>query len=412
VDCGGLDPNVKVTVCEVHQKELNEIDFKSVIGDEIHRISDPSTKISRAFKAASGDADIRIALSGTPINASPEQIYSALNWLYPEAYPSKVKFIDRFCELTPSTWGPPTIQGILPDKEQEFFMNIDPILRRMPKSVILPFLPPVVRTRRSVEMGAKQAKAYKQMLEHKIAEVGEDDAIVAVSALTQLMRLMQFSSAYAELHEKKVHDPNSPFMDSFKTVTELKLTDPSAKIDAFMDDLPDYGDSSIVVFAQFKQLIDLLAARMDKVGIRYGLITGDQDARERKYFMDAFQEGKIKYILCTIQAGGTGITLTKADTMVFLQRSYSMIDNIQAEGRAHRIGSEQHESINIVDYITEGTVDGRVIEAIENKKDALEFILRDDDLTKEVFGDGENVDFSDVDLSGGDSDFGSETQFD
>ena len=376
VDCGGLDEKVRASTCEVHPKELNEIEFKSVIGDEVHRISDPSSKVSRAFKAATGDADIRIGLSGTPINATPDQMYSALNWLYPEAYPSKVKFLDRFCDVSQNEWGGSTVLGIKKSMENEFFNGIDPILRRMPKEVILPFLPPILRIRRDVEMGAKQAKAYKQMKDQMIAEL-DGDVTITTSPLVKLIRLIQFASAYAEVNYREVNDPDSPIPGVKKTEEFLTLTDPSCKIDAFMDDISDFGDSSVVVFAQHKQLIDLLAKRLDKEEIRYGLITGDQDAVERQAYMDAFQAGNIKFILCTIQAGGTGITLTKADTMVFLQRSYNMIDNLQAEARAHRIGSEVHENIKIIDYVTGGTADEAVIEAIEAKKENLEFILRD-----------------------------------
>lgn len=385
-ECNGLDPKVTKARCEVHTKELNEIEFKSVIGDEIHRISDPASKVSRAFKAATGDADIRLGLSGTPINATPDQLFSALNWLYPNAYPSKVKFLDRFCETSVNEWGGTDVLGIRKDREEEFFQGIDPILRRMPKEVILPFLPPVVRSVREVEMVPKQAKAYKQMAEKMIAEVGEDDVVVTTNPLIKLMRLLQFASAYVEVTERVVPDTNSPFPDMTKTEEVLKLSEPSGKLDAFMQDIPDFGKSSVVVFAQYKQLIDLLAARLDKAGIRYGLITGDQTTQERQAYMDAFQAGNIQFILCTIQAGGTGITLTKADTMVFLQRSYSMIDNLQAEARAHRIGSEQYDKINIIDYCSKGTVDYEVIKAVEKKKDNLEYILRDKDLTEMVFG--------------------------
>src|SRR5213595_1590854 len=133
-----MDKNVKVTSCEAHSKELNKIEFKSVIGDEIHRIKDPASKVSRAFKAATGDAPIRIGLSGTPLASTPDDLYSPLNWLFPEAYPSKTKFIDRFCITADSGWGSGKIViGIRPEMEQEFFSGIDPFTRRMSKEVIL-----------------------------------------------------------------------------------------------------------------------------------------------------------------------------------------------------------------------------------------------------------------------------------
>lgn len=388
-ECKGLDEKVTARSCEVHPKELNAIDFKAVIGDEIHRISDPASKVSRAFKAATGDADIRLGLSGTPFNATADQLFSALNWLYPEAYPSKVKFLDRFFDTTDNMWGGTDVLGIKKDKEAEFFAGLDPILRRMPKSVILPFLPPIVRVTKEVEMGAKQAKAYKQMSEKMIAEL-DDSVTMTTSPLVKLLRQMQFSSAYAEITTREVSDPDSPFPTATKTEEVLTLTDPSSKLDAFMEDLEDYGDSSLVVFAQSKQLIDLLAKRFDKLGLVYGLITGDQTTQERQAYMEAFQAGRIKYIFCTIQAGGTGITLTKADTMIFLQRSYSMINNEQAEARAHRIGSEQYDKITIVDYVTKNTVDVGIIEAVNKKKDNLEYILRDKELTKKLL-EGEKI---------------------
>lgn len=389
-ECGGIDDKVTARTCEVHKKELNEIEFKSVIGDEIHRISDPSTKVARAFKASTGDADIRLALSGTPINATADQLYSCLNWLYPDAYPSKVKFMDRFFDTTNNEWGGTDVIGIKKSMEAEFFAGLDPILRRMPKSVILPFLPPITRVTREVEMGAKQAKAYKQMSKKMIAEV-DDSVVIANSPLSKLTRQMQFASAYAEMETIHVSDPNSPFPDQTIPKTVLTLAEPSSKLDAFMEDLDDYGDSSLVVFAQSKQLIGLLAKRFDKLGLKYGLITGDQTTQERQAYMDAFQNGVIKYIFCTIQAGGTGITLTKADTMIFLQRSASMIDNNQAEARAHRIGSEQYDNITIVDYVSKDTVDVGVIDIINKKKDNLEYILRDQELVKKLL-EGQVVD--------------------
>jgi len=83
-ECGGENPKVTTNACEVHVKELNEIDFKTVIGDEIHRIVDPKTKTARAFKAATGEAEYRIGLTATPISNDVSNIFSILNWLSPE----------------------------------------------------------------------------------------------------------------------------------------------------------------------------------------------------------------------------------------------------------------------------------------------------------------------------------------
>jgi SNF2 family DNA or RNA helicase len=244
----------------------------------------------------------------------------------------------------------------------------------MAKEVILPFLPPIVYERRDVVMGAKQAKAYKQMQEQMIAEVADGEVVFTTSPLTKATRMLQFSSSYAEVEYRDIYDPEQ---DMVVNKQYVRLSDPSCTLDAFMDDLPDYGDESLVVFAVSSQLINMLSARLEKLKIPHGLITGDQDAKEREMHMMNFQAGKIKYILCTIAAGGTGITLTKGSTAVFLQRSWSMIENLQAEARVHRIGSEIYDFIRIVDYVTKDTSQEIVIKAVAEKSDQLEKILRD-----------------------------------
>lgn len=381
----GLNPKVTAAKCEVHDRELQAIDFKSAVGDEIHRITDPKTKVARAFKYATQEADIKFAMSGTPILSAPEDLFSCLNWLDPKEFPSRTKFIDRYFNVVSNAFGGTTVLGIKPSMEKEFFLGIDPILRRMPKEVILPFLPPVVRETRHVEMTPKQKKAYNELKEKAITLINDEDILRTATPLTQMMRLLQFASAYGTIEERPVYSTSSDTLEPVGTEEYLKLSEPSSKLDAFMEDLPDFGDSSLVVFASSKQLLYLLAARLDKKGIQYGMITGDQDNLERQKYMDAFQSGSIKLILVSIQAGGTGITLTRADTMVYLQRSWSMVDNLQSEGRAHRIGSEIHDHINIIDYVTEDTVENLVFNAIERKTTNLEYILRDQDTIRKAF---------------------------
>lgn len=388
---GGADPKVKPAACEVHEKELQEIQFRSAVGDEIHRITDPSTKVARAFKYATQDAEYKIAMSGTPITSSPENLFSCLNWLDPAEFPSRVKFIDRYFNVIQNHFGGTTVVGVKPSMEREFFTIVDPILRRMPKEVILPFLPPIIRESRYVEMNPKQKKAYNELKEKSITLLNDEEILRTQTPLTQMMRLLQFSAAYGTIKTRPVYDTSSAGVEPVGEEEYLELSEPSAKLDAFMEDLPDFGDESVVIFAQSKQLLYLLAKRMDKANIEYGMITGDQDNLERQKYMDMFQEGKIQFILVSIQAGGTGLTLNRANNAVFLQRSWSMVDNLQAEARVHRIGSEKFSHVNIIDYVTEDTVENLVSEAIERKSDNLEYILRDKDLILKAFQGDDSV---------------------
>jgi SNF2 family DNA or RNA helicase len=116
---------------------------------------------------------------------------------------------------------------------------------------------------------------------------------------------------------------------------------------------------------------------MTKEKIAHGLITGAQSAEERQKAIDDFQSGRIKWILFTAQAGGVGVTLTTARRLVMLQRPWSLVDYKQALDRVHRIGSEIHDSILITDYVTEGTIEERVIEALDAKAHNFEQVVKD-----------------------------------
>lgn len=382
-ECGGHDTKITVARCEVHQRELNTIPFKSVIADEIHRSKDPKSKQTRALWAASGKADIRYALTGTPIANDVIDLWPILHWLDEKEWPSKTKWIDRYVNTFPNAFGALMVLGLKPAMEAEFFAGIHPRMRRMLKARVLPWLPEVINDRRDVEMGAKQEKAYRQMLDNMMAmlehtpqeylesaEMDEGafsgDVIVATNPMVQMGRLIQFASAYGQIEPTESGE-------------KMILSDPSCKVDALMDDIDngDFGEDSVAVCAVSRQLIELLSARMTKEGIPHGLITGAQSGEERQQAIDDFQSGRTKWILFTAQAGGVGVTLTAARRLVMLQRPWSLVDYKQALDRVHRIGSEIHDSILITDYVTEGTVEEKVIDTLGAKDYNFQQVVKD-----------------------------------
>lgn len=367
-ECGGHDEKISENRCEVHPRELNVINFKSVVADEIHRSKEPKSKQTRALWAATGEADFRFALTGTPIANDVLDLWSILHWLSPEEWPSKTRWVDRMVNTMLNAFGGMMVLGVKPHMEQEFYAAINPRMRRMLKKKVLPWLPEMMFERRDVEMSTKQEKAYAQMRDMMIAELEGGEAITAPSALTQTIRLLQFASSYAE-------------MASNETTGEIKavLSEPSCKVDALMDDIKngDFGNDSVAVCAVSRQLINLLSAQLTKEEIPHGLITGAQTEDERQQAIDDFQSGKIKWILFTAQAGGVGVTLTAARRLIMLQRPWSLVDHKQALDRVHRIGSEIHDSIIVTDYVTEGTIEERVIQVLETKADNFEQIVRD-----------------------------------
>lgn len=384
-DCGGHDSKITPTRCEVHARELNLIDFKAVIADEIHRSKDPKSKQTRALWAATDKADIRYALTGTPIANDVVDLWPILHWLDDKEWPSKTKWIDRYVNTMLNAFGGMMVIGLKPEMSEEFYAGINPRMRRMLKARVLPWLPPVLTERRDVEMGTKQAKAYKQMLENMIALLDRDetefpsgDAVVAPNPLTQALRLLQFASSYAQVEVTETGEE------------KIILSDPSCKVDALIDDMKngDFGDDSVAVCAVSRQLIDILSARLTKEGVAHGLITGTVSSDDRQKAIDDFQSGKTKWILFTAQAGGVGVTLTAARRLIMLQRPWSLVDYKQALDRVHRIGSEVHDSVIITDYVTENTIEERVIQALDVKSENFEEIVKDKAKLLEILKNG------------------------
>lgn len=367
-ECKGHDERVTVNRCEVHERELNKISFKSVIADEIHRSKEPKSKQTRALWAASEGAEIRFALTGTPVANNVLDMWAILHWISPEEWPSKTRWIDRMINTMLNAFGGMMVLGIKPHMEDEFHASINPRMRRMLKARVLPWLPEMVFERRDVEMSTKQAKAYKDMRDNMIAELEGGDAIVAPSVLTQTLRLHQFASSFVE-----------STLDEATGEVMYTLSEPSCKVDALMDDIKngDFGDDSVAVCAVSRQLLEMLSRALEKEGIAHGMITGAQNEEERQKAIDDFQSGKIKWILFTDKAGGVGVTLTTGRRLVMLQRPWSLVDHKQALDRVHRIGSEIHDSVIIMDYVTENTIEERVIQVLETKAENFEQIVND-----------------------------------
>jgi SWI/SNF-related matrix-associated actin-dependent regulator 1 of chromatin subfamily A len=366
--CGGHDERISLNRCEVHERELNQINFKSVVADEIHRSKDPKSKQTRALWSATADAKVRFALTGTPIANNVVDMWSILHWLSPEDWSSKTKWIDRMIDTMMNAFGGMMVIGVKPHMEEEFQKTISHHMRRMLKARVLPWLPDVVNERRDIEMSTKQKKAYEQMRDHMIAELESGEALSAPSVLTQTIRLLQFASSYADMVVNETTGEPSAV-----------LSEPSCKVDSLMDDIKngDFGEDSVAVCAVSRQLIELLSKALTKADIKHGLITGAQDEDERQQAIDDFQSGRIKWILFTAQAGGVGVTLTAARRLVMLQRPWSLVDHKQAMDRVHRIGSEIHDSVIITDYVTEGTIEERVLQVLETKADNFEQIVHD-----------------------------------
>jgi SNF2 family DNA or RNA helicase len=367
---GGEDPAVTETRCEVHPKALNTITWRTVIRDEAHRAKDPTSKQTRASWALQHAPTVRYCwdATGTPVAQHMGDLWAIMHGNSPEDFPRKSTFIDRYATATWNSWGSLDIGGVNPSMSDELFSFLDPRFRHVPKEVLLPFLPAKVRQEWTCTMAPKQKKAYDDMAKTMIAEL-ESGVLITTNALAQYSRLMQFASAYAEIGDDG----------------EVQLQAPSCKVDALMEILESLGEEPVAVGMVSRQLLELCAEQLRKADIPFSVVSGGQTMAEREKSINDFQNKRVRVILLTVQSGGTGITLTTAPYLVMLQRSWSLVDNMQTEDRVHRIGSEQHAQVTIIDVLTEGTMEvGRQIERLQEKGANLNEILRDTDNMKKV----------------------------
>ena len=343
--------------------KLTKIKWDYVIADEAHVFKNRKAQRTRALKRIK--ATHKRALTGTPIVNRPDEYWSLLHWLYPKDFGSYWRFFEEYVSYTTEPqYGYKIITG--PKNVAKLQEITAPFVIRRLKKDVLKELPDKYYSEVRVELTAPQRKAYDAMKKTSLAwleQFPSDQPLPAPTVLAQLTRLRQFATAYAQIN----YDAESVHEKTF-----VRLSEPSSKLDALMDIL-DGTDQSVVVFSQFKQLVNLATERFRVAGISYRELTGDTSQERRKTAVDDFQAGKVQVFICTTAAGGVGITLHKASTAVFLDRSFSPAMNSQAEDRLHRIG--QPNAVEIILIQANKTVDQLVESKLKLKAEWIKQIL-------------------------------------
>lgn len=374
---------------------LLRLQWFHVIADEIHRVKSPKALQTKAFKKL--QAQFKTGLSGSIADDKPQDFWMPLHWVRPDLFPNvstkdpTKKFVTDWCETVPIQGrllldkdGDPRLDddgnemhqmhskvvGMKKDRLAEFHRLIAPFYMRRLKEDVLD-LPPKYFTPINIKLLPSQQKVYNDLKKEFQAWIGEheNEKLSVPTVLGRLVRLQQAALASLMFYDTgKLDRLGEPIM-------KVKLREPSAKLDAFMDWAEDVK-GPVVVFSQSVGMINLAAARLDASGARIGVYTGQTPDRVRQSIIDDFQAGKLDFFLGTIKAGGEGITLTTSSTMAFFDRAWGPFRNKQAEDRTHRAG--QKNAVQIVDFFAPGTVDSRVRNTNIDKWATLKLILGDD----------------------------------
>lgn len=364
--------------------ELAGLHWWHVIADEVHRAKNRKAQQTLALKKLK--TSYKTALSGTPADNAPQDLWSVLNWLYPMIWTSYWTFFRYFVKIKGHTVGQCMAEGCVKNHKrayreivgvgnvEELHAAIESYYIRRQKEDVLEDLPDKYYTTIEVELGPKQRKIYTQMKNEMLAWVGkhEEEPCAAPIIVAQLTRLKQFALAFAEIITVNKFDS---VKGETVQVRKVRLSEPSSKLDALMELIEDHPDKKFVVFSESKQIINLLEARLIKAKVAHVCLTGDTTQRDRPKVIDEFQLGDARVFAGTIQAGGEGITLTASSTVVFLDRTWNPSKNKQAEDRCHRIG--QKNAVEIIDIVAKDTVDGGRLQQIKLKWSWLRMLLGD-----------------------------------
>ncbi len=335
--------------------KYGNVEFDTVILDEAQHIKNRQTQNARAVKAIRSEH--RLVVTGTPLENSVLDLWSLYDFLMPGYLGTADDFRDRYEIPITREKDTATLQRLV--------RRVRPFLLRRRKSEVAPELPPRLRQVAWCELTSEQSVVYQQVLAATRKEVtdsvGEQGfARSRMVILTALLRLRQICC------DLRLLDTKTPAADS--------PLSPGGKVQLFaelLDEVLD-GGHRVLVFSQFTTMLGLLRDQLKADGVPFCYLDGS--TRDRATVVQQFQrEAGIPVFLISLKAGGTGLNLTGADTVIHFDPWWNPAVEDQATDRAHRIG--QTRVVTSYKLITRGTVEEKILNLQNRKRDLLEATL-------------------------------------
>ncbi|EIC74772.1 DEAD/DEAH box helicase [Streptococcus oralis] len=346
----GLKANREAILSENHQiyvtsyatfrqdSELyQEMAFDFLFLDEAQVMKNAQTKIAQSLRQFVVPAVF--ALSGTPIENHLGELWSIFQIVLPGLLPSKKEFMK------------------LPAERVAQF--IKPFVMRRKKEEVLTELPDLIEVVYKNELEDQQKAIYLaqlQQMRDRLAQVTDQEFQRSrVEILSGLMRLRQ------------ICDTPALFMDDYQGA--------SGKLDSLRDLLLQVADGGhrVLIFSQFKGMLEKIEQELPDLGLTSFKITGSTPAQDRQEMTKAFNQGERDAFLISLKAGGVGLNLTGADTVILVDLWWNPAVEAQAIGRAHRMGQEQ--MVEVYRLITKGTIEEKIQELQEQKKHLVSQVL-------------------------------------
>ena len=323
-------------VSELKQMCLNK-EINMIVLDEAHMCKNPSSQQGKGILKLSTES--MLAMTGTPLMNNPIDLYVIMKWLGYEKH-SFYRFKNHYCMM--GGYGGYEIIGYKNLEQLERELN-EIMLRRLKEQVY--DLPDKIYVDEFVELTPKQKQVYDEVTQS--IKMNIDKIITAPNPLAELIRMRQATG--------------------FTGILSTKILE-SAKIDRLVELLTEAKSNGqkVVIFSNWTQMTDPVERRLNKEGFRGLKITGATKDNVRQEYVDLFQnDSNIDYIVGTIGAMGTGITLTAGTIEIFLDEPWNKALKEQAVDRCHRIGTTKN--VTIYTLMAKNTIDERIHEIVENK---------------------------------------------
>jgi SNF2 family DNA or RNA helicase len=327
--------------------------FHLVVLDEAQAIKNARSQARRALESL--QAEHRVCLTGTPVENHLGELWSIFDWLAPGLLGDELAF-RRF-------WRQPIEKRADAERLAALRDVVAPFMLRRLKRDVAKELPPKTELVLPVELGAAQRELYEAIRVAAHADVrrairAKGLAASTVTILDALTKLRQVCC-----------DPRLVAMDAARGVHD------SAKLQSLMDLLVEQlaDGHRALVFSQFTSMLALVGEALGARGLKYLLLTGE--TRDRQRVVDAFEEGRADVFLISLKAGGTGLNLVSADTVVHYDPWWNPAAQAQATDRAYRIG--QKRPVFVHNLVVAGSVEERVL-ALQEKKRWLSTTLLGD----------------------------------
>ncbi|MFV0247278.1 MAG: SNF2-related protein [Mycoplasmatales bacterium] len=320
-----------------------EIDFDLCIIDEAQNIKTPTAQITKAIKQIR--ATNKFALTGTPIENNLIDIWSIVDFINPGYLDTQKVFREKYIDNDTNLEG--------------FKFNLSAILLRREKEDVLEELPEKIEapifcelTHEQQEVYIQYVEQYKQRVENMLLEDNKINSIEVLSLLTRLRQIACHPSL---------------FIDNYKG--------DSGKLDLLEELIEENIDANnkMLIFSQFTSFLQIVKDKLDKQNIEYFYLDGKTSAQDRVDLAEKFNSSNIPIFLISLKAGGVGLNLTGATTVIHLDPWWNPQIESQATDRAHRIGQKNVVQVNKL--ITKDTIEEKIYDLQKQKKKITDDVL-------------------------------------